>query len=146
MYPILCLKLRHNFLQSSRLWNQWTAPVSTKNTQKHKFRHLVCLQPDTSLAPKIVKTSEKRPRVNPSVAKLRVESAQEMCAWYEECYCSEGSWKKDYTPVDYEVEWVLYQQMKEEEKRQHVAETLYVAKQDKVPVTCQDGTQGYIYL
>jgi hypothetical protein len=48
--------------------------------------------------------------------------------------------------VDYEVEWVLYQQMKEEEKRQHVAETLYVAKQDKVPVTRQDGTQGYIYL
>jgi hypothetical protein len=48
--------------------------------------------------------------------------------------------------VDYEVEWALYQQMKEDEKRGCVAEALYVPKPDEVPVTRRDGTQGYIYL
>ncbi|KAJ7671233.1 hypothetical protein B0H14DRAFT_2657377 [Mycena olivaceomarginata] len=97
---------------------------------------------------------------DPSAAKLHAEFAQEARAQYEEhnrvhrawkrfrrleaSYRSEGSRK--YTPVDYEVEWVLYQQMKEDEKRGRVAEALYVPKPDEVPVTRWDGTQGYIYL
>ncbi|KAJ7892559.1 hypothetical protein B0H14DRAFT_2560270 [Mycena olivaceomarginata] len=96
---------------------------------------------------------------DPSAAKLRAEFAQEARAQYEErnrvhctwkkrfrrleaSYCSEGSRKKNCTPVDYEVEWALYQQMKEDEKRGHVAEALYVPKPDEVPVTRRDGTQG----
>ncbi|KAJ7828580.1 hypothetical protein B0H14DRAFT_2594588 [Mycena olivaceomarginata] len=100
---------------------------------------------------------------DPSAAKLRAEFAQEARAQYEECnrvhrawkkrfrrleasYRSEGSRKKNCTPVDYEVEWALYQQMKEDEKGGRVAEALYVPKPDEVLVTRQDGTQGYIYL
>ncbi|KAJ7730825.1 hypothetical protein B0H14DRAFT_2640156 [Mycena olivaceomarginata] len=150
-YPILCLKPQHKFLQSSRLWNQWTAPVSAKNTQKHKFRHLVRLRPDVSLVPNIVRTSEKRPRVT----LLRLNCMQSLLksnrvhrAWkkrfrcLEASYRSEGSRKKNCTPVDYEVEWALYQQMKEDEKKGRVAEALYVPKPDEVPVTRRDGTQG----
>ncbi|KAJ7737221.1 hypothetical protein B0H14DRAFT_2638791 [Mycena olivaceomarginata] len=78
---------------------------------------------------------------DPSAAKLRAEFAQEARAQYEErnrvhrawkkrfrrleaSYRSEGSRKKNCTPVDYEVEWALYQQMKEDEKRGRVAEAL----------------------